>query len=120
MEASGYKTIDEYIHSFPKEIQKKLEELRSLIRKAAPEATEKMAYRMPTFFLKGNLVHFAAHSHHIGFYPTPSGIRKFEKELERYVTSKGAIQFPLQEPLPRSLIRKIVEFRREENNKKRK
>ena len=118
METKEYRTIDEYIRSFPKEIQARLEDLRALIRKAAPEATEKISYRMPTFFLKGNLVHFAAHAHHMGFYPTPSGINHFKNELEGYVCSKGAIQFPLEKPFPQELIRRIVEFRRDENMKK--
>ena len=114
-------TIDEYINSCPKEIQGKLKKLRSLIKKIVPDATEKISYGMPTFFLNGNLVHFAAHLNHVGFYPTPSGINNFKEELEQYATSKGAIQFPSKEPLPLDLIGRIVRFRAEENrNKKRK
>ncbi len=113
-------TIDEYIRLQPKAVQKKLTELRKLIRRAVPEAEEKMAYRMPTFTLNGNLVHFAAHTSHIGLYPTPSAITKFARELARYETSKGAIQFPLDQPLPTGLIGRIVRFRREENLAKRK
>jgi len=118
MEKKDHTTIDEYINSCPKEVQARLARLRQLVHDAAPEASEKISYRMPTFFFKGNLVHFAAHSNHIGFYPTPSGIDHFEKELESYVTSKGAIQFPLNVPLPLDLIRKIVKFRLEENKKR--
>jgi uncharacterized protein YdhG (YjbR/CyaY superfamily) len=77
----------------------------------APDAQEKVSYRMPTFNLNGNLVHFAAHTEHTGFYPTPSGIAKFKRALSKYQTSKGAVQFPLAEPLPIELIKKIVEFR---------
>jgi uncharacterized protein YdhG (YjbR/CyaY superfamily) len=113
----AYNTIDEYIKGFPEDVQEKLESLRKLIRKTASAATEKISYRMPTFYLNGNLVHFAAHKSHIGFYPTPSGITKFNKELSRYETSKGAVQFPLTEPLPLELIKKIVEFRVQENAK---
>ena len=119
MAARGHSTVDEYINSCPKEIQGKLKELRSLIKSIAPDAIEKISYRMPTFYLKGNLVHFAAHTNYVGFYPTPSGIRNFKKELEKYVTSKGAIQFPSKEPLPLRVIKKIVKFRAEENRNKR-
>ncbi len=119
MDAEGHSRVDEYINSCPKEIQGKLKELRSLIKSIAPDAIEKISYRMPTFYLKGNLVHFAAHANHVGFYPTPSGIRNFKKELEKYVTSKGAIQFPSKEPLPLRLIKEIVKFRVEENRNKR-
>ena len=112
-----FNTIDEYIAAFPEEIQKILEELRATIRSAAPGAEEKICYQMPTFALKGNLVHFAAHKKHIGFYPTPSGIQAFEKELSIYETSKGAIKFPINKPLPLDLISKIVKFRVSENLK---
>jgi len=109
--------IDEYISQFPKEVQKKLQELRKVIREAAPQAEEKISYKMPTFYLRGNLVHFAAYSGHIGFYPAPSGIEAFKEELAGYKTSKGAIQFPVDEDLPLELIRKIVLYRVEENMK---
>ena len=109
--------IDEYISQFPKEVQKKLQELRKVIREAAPQAEEKISYMMPTFYLKGNLVHFAAYSSHIGFYPAPSGIEAFKEELAGYKTSKGAIQFPIDKELPMYLIRKIVLYRVEENMK---
>lgn len=108
-------TIDAYIASFPKEVQAKLIALRETIRKAAPEATEAMKYGIPTFVLKKNLVHFGAYESHIGFYPAPSGIRAFAKDLAKYKHSKGAVQFPLNEPLPLPLIRKIVTFRVTEN-----
>ena len=111
-------TIDEYIATFPIDIQKKLKEMREVIRETAPEATEKISYQMPTFFLQGNLVHFAAFKNHIGFYPVPTGIEKFKKELSAYKTTKGAVQFPLDKPLPLDLIRKIVKFRVAENIRK--
>ncbi len=117
---ASFATIDEYIRLRPKNVQQRLAAIRALIHRAAPEAIERMAYRMPTFYLNGNLVHFAAHANHIGFYPTPSGITHFKQELARYETSKGAIQFPLDEPLPLKLIEKIVKFRREENLAKKK
>lgn len=112
------KSIDEYISKFPADIQVLLEQMRSTIRQAAPDATEKISYQMPTFFLKGNLVHFAALKNHIGFYPTPSAIIKFEKELKEYVSSKGAVQFPIDKPLPLKLVTRMVEFRVEETLKK--
>jgi uncharacterized protein YdhG (YjbR/CyaY superfamily) len=108
-------TIDEYIAGFPAEIQEKLRAMRATIHAAAPEATEKISYAMPTFFLQGNLVHFAAFKNHIGFFPAPSGIEKFAQALERYQTSKGTIQFPLSEPLPLDLVTKVTEFRVQEN-----
>lgn len=114
---TAYKTIDEYILQTPSGIQKTLNELRSVIKECAPEAEEKISYGMPTFALKGNLVHFAANKNHIGFYPAPSGISNFESELSEYKTSKGAVQFPLDKPLPCDLIRKIVKFRAAENLK---
>jgi len=104
-------SIEEYIQSFPENVRIKLTELRELIRQIAPEATEKISYRIPTFYLKENLVHFAAYAKHIGFYPTSTGVTKFEAELARYKTTRGAIQFPIDEPLPVELIRRIVEFR---------
>jgi uncharacterized protein YdhG (YjbR/CyaY superfamily) len=103
--------IDSYIASFPKETQAILEGLRKTIRLAAPEAKETINYGMPTFTLKGNLVHFAAFKNHIGFYPTPSGIEEFKKELSVYKGAKGSVQFPIDQPLPLELISKIVKFR---------
>ena len=111
-------TIDEYIRTFPRDVQNKLSDLRATIRRAAPDAVEKISYRMPTFVQKKNLVHFAGYEHHIGFYPTPSGITAFEDELSRYATSKGAVQFPIDEPLPLDLVTRIVKFRVAENEAK--
>lgn len=110
--------IDEYIVAFPPEVQKLLEAMRATIKKAAPQAEEKISYQMPTFYLKGNLVHFAAHKNHIGFYPAPSGITAFADELAKYESSKGAVQFPMDKPLPLKLVAKIVKFRVAENLKK--
>jgi uncharacterized protein YdhG (YjbR/CyaY superfamily) len=111
-------TIDEYIARFPKDIQKLLKEMRATIHKAAPQAEEAIKYAMPTFVLNGNLVHFAAFKNHIGFYPAPQGIDEFKKELSRYKGAKGSVQFPLDEPLPLSLVTKIVKFRVAENRAK--
>jgi uncharacterized protein YdhG (YjbR/CyaY superfamily) len=109
-------SIDEYIAGFPPETQEVLETLRALIRAAAPDAAEVISYAMPTFDLNGHhLVHFAGYGKHIGFYPVPSGIEAFEEELKPYKRGKGSVQFPLGRPLPTDLIRRIVEFRVEEN-----
>jgi len=108
-------SIDEYIGTFPQEIQTLLEQVRATIRQAAPEAEEAIKYAMPTFVLNGNLVHFAAFKHHIGFYPVPSGIEAFKEELSVYKGAKGSVQFPLDEPMPLELISKIVKFRVNEN-----
>ena len=111
--------IDDYIAKYPEEIQKILKELREVIRETAPEASEKISYQMPTFYLNGNLVHFAVNKNHIGFYPAPSGIEAFEEALKPYKYSKGAIQFPFDRPIPYDLIRSIVKLRVAENlNKK--
>jgi uncharacterized protein YdhG (YjbR/CyaY superfamily) len=115
---ADFKSIDDYIATFPDDIQRILQELRATIKAAAPEATEKISYQMPTFFLKGNLVHFAAYKHHIGFYPAPRGIKAFKDELAHYKGGKGSVQFPIGEPLPLELIRRIVQFRVAENLKK--
>ncbi|MCB0495307.1 MAG: DUF1801 domain-containing protein [Cyclobacteriaceae bacterium] len=112
------KTIDDYITEFADPVQKLLRQMHSVIKEEAPEATEAISYAMPTFKLNGNLVHFAGYKSHIGFYPAPSGILAFEKELTGFKTSKGAIQFPLDNPLPVELIRKIVRFRVKENREK--
>jgi uncharacterized protein YdhG (YjbR/CyaY superfamily) len=112
------KTIDEYIAGFPQDVREILEKVRLTIRKAAPEAQEAIKYRMPTFTMKGNLVHFAAFKRHIGFYPVPTGIEKFKNELSLYEGGKGSVQFPLDKPIPYDLISKIVKFRVEENLKK--
>ena len=111
-------TIDEYISSFPGDIQTLLEQVRMTIHQAAPEAEEAIKYAMPTFIFNGNLVHFAAFKHHIGFYPVPSGIEAFKKELSSYKGAKGSVQFPLDKPMPLELISRIVQFRVSENLKK--
>ena len=116
--ASPIQSIDDYIASFPPDIQERLHAMRATIRAAAPEAEERIAYQMPTFWQGGNLVHFAAFKNHIGFYPTPSGIEAFAADLARYPGSKGAIRFPLDEPLPLDLVRRIVEHRVAENRAK--
>jgi uncharacterized protein YdhG (YjbR/CyaY superfamily) len=109
--AAPAKDIDAYIAGFPKDIQQLLEKMRATIKKAAPKAEEAIKYAIPTFTLDGNLVHFAAFKNHIGFYPTAAGIEAFKKELAAYETSKGAIRFPLDKPLPLGLITQIVKFR---------
>ncbi len=111
-------TIDDYILQFPEDIQSILTQIRQVIKEAAPEAEEKISYQMPTFYLYGNLVHFAAYKNHIGFYPAPSGIEAFKEELAIYKGGKGSIQFPIAKPMPFVLIRKIVAFRVEENKRK--
>jgi len=118
MEKRSFSSIDEYIATFPADIQNLLQLMRQTIHAAAPDAVEKISYQMPTFFLHGNLVHFAAFKNHIGFYPAPRGIEVFAKELSQYAGSKGAVQFPLDQPLPLELIRQIVQFRAEENRQK--
>jgi uncharacterized protein YdhG (YjbR/CyaY superfamily) len=110
-----YKDIDEYISNFPVEIQNKLIELRAAIQKAAPDAEEKISYQMPAFYLLGNLVYFAAFKNHIGFYPTASGVEVFKNELSGFIHSRGAIQFPIDKPLPIDLVTRIVTFRVKEN-----
>jgi uncharacterized protein YdhG (YjbR/CyaY superfamily) len=112
-------SIDEYIAEFPPETQKVLEEMRALIRASAPGATETISYAIPTFDLNGrHLVHFAGYKTHIGFYPVPSGLEAFKKDLMPYKKGQGSVQFPLGEPLPTDLIRRIVEFRVAENTGK--
>ena len=113
-----FQTIDEYIKTFPKDIQKILESVRQTIKNVAPEAEETINYQIPTFKLNGNLVHFAAFKNHIGFYPTPSGQKAFQKELAVYKSGKGSVQFPLDKPIPLSLIKKIVQYRVKENSAK--
>jgi uncharacterized protein YdhG (YjbR/CyaY superfamily) len=108
-------TVDEYLATMPAATRAKLESIRQTIREAAPEATEKIAYEIPTFVFHGNLVHFAGYEHHIGFYPASSGVREFADELESYETSKGTIRFPLDAEVPLDLVRRIVEFRVREN-----
>lgn len=115
--ASTPADIDAYIAQFPPEVQDILRQIRAVIRAAAPQASEKISYQMPTFYLNGNLVHFAAFKHHIGFYPTPNGVEAFKDDLARYKGAKGSVQFPLDQPIPYDLIRRIVEFRVTEKQK---
>jgi len=117
MKKKRFTSIDEYIDLFPKEIQEILENIRKTIKSSAPKSSETISYQMPTFKLNGILVHFAAHKNHIGFYPTPSAIKEFSNELENYEFSKGSIKFPINEPIPLNLIKRIVEFRVKENTK---
>jgi len=107
--------IDNYISGFPKDTQKFLSQLRDAIKEAAPDAEEVISYKMPAYKLHGMLVYFAGYANHIGFYPTPSGIDKFSKELAGFKGAKGSVQFPLNKPLPLPLITKIVAFRVKEN-----
>jgi uncharacterized protein YdhG (YjbR/CyaY superfamily) len=104
-------SITEYINAAPKDAQKKLREMRACIRESAPGAKESLKWGMPAFSYRRILVTFAAHKHHIGFYPTPSAVRAFAKDLSKFITAKGSIRFPLDEPLPLALIRKITAFR---------
>ena len=111
-------TINVYIDGFPAHIQEILHTMRKIIHAVAPDATEKISYGIPTFFLYGNLVHFAAFKNHVSFFPASSGVLKFSKELSMYKTSKGTIQFPLDKPIPYDLIQKITLFRIKENTMK--
>lgn len=117
MESSpaDFTTIDEYIRLSPPEVQERLQAIRQIVHEEAPSAEEAIKYKMPSFVLHGNLVHFAAFKAHIGFYPTPTGTEAFAKEIAHYQHAKGSIQFPLDEPLPLDLIRAIVRFRVQEN-----
>jgi len=113
------KNTDEYIETFPKDVQNILEKMRQTIKKAAPEAVEAISYQMPTFKLNGkNLMHFAAFKNHIGFYPIPSGIEAFKEELSLYKQGKGSVQFPMDKPIPYDLVKKIVDYRAKENLEK--
>ena len=118
MKSDSVATMDDYIAGFPDDIQAILQRIRMTVREAAPGAEETIKYQMPTFTLKGNLVHFAAFKNHIGFYPTPTGIESFQKELSPYKGAKGSVRFPLDQPIPFDLIKKIVAFRVEENLEK--
>ena len=118
MQTKTPKDIDEYISSFPKDVQKILKKVRSTIRNAAPKAEEAISYQIPTFKLNGNLIHFAAYKNHIGVYPAPRAVAAFKKELDRYGSSKATIKFPLDEPIPYDLITRVVEFRVKEASKK--
>lgn len=117
MKENMISTIDEYITQFPSDIQTSLQAIRTVIREAAPEAQEKISWSMPTFTLHGNLVHFAAHKGHLGFYPGANGIEAFKDRLQGYIWSKGAVQFPYSKPVPYDLVTEIVRFRVEENNR---
>ena len=110
--------VDSYISGYPPTVQKMLKQLRAAVRKAAPKAEESISYMMPAYKLNGPLVYFGAYEKHIGFYPTGSGIAAFQKEIASYKSSKGAIQFPLDQPLPLALVEKIVKFKVKENLKK--
>jgi uncharacterized protein YdhG (YjbR/CyaY superfamily) len=114
-----FETIDEYVATFPRNVQDILEELRQTIQNSAPGAKEIISYQIPTFKLNSNLVHFAAFRNHIGFYPTSSAISEFKKELSHYEVAKGSVRFPINEPIPFDLIRKIVKYRVKENLDKR-
>ncbi len=110
--------IDAYIAAFPADVRERLEQMRTAIRAEAPDAEEAIKYGIPTFVLHGNLVHFAAFQNHIGFYPTPSGIETFARELSPYESAKGSVRFPFEQPLPLGLVRKIVAFRVKEARSK--
>jgi len=115
IESKKIQTIDDYISSFPKNIQDILEQIRQIIKESASKSEETISYGIPTFKLNGNLVHFAAFKNHIGFYPTPSAIKLFKKELLPYKQAKGSVQFPLDNPIPFEIIKKIVKQRVKEN-----
>ena len=119
MTASKPTSIDEYIKGFPATVQELLQQVRNTITLAAPGAEEAISYAIPTFKLNGNLVHFAAFKNHIGFYPAPTGMKEFEKDLAPYAKGKGSVQFPLDQPLPLDLITKIVKYRVQQNLSKR-
>ncbi|MDF1543366.1 MAG: DUF1801 domain-containing protein [Anaerosomatales bacterium] len=119
MDRSAALSVDDYIEGFPPETRVMLEDIRSLVREIVPDATETISYQMPTFDLNGaHFVHFAGYDTHIGFYPIPTGIEAFKEELGAYKTGKGSVRFPLDQPLPLDLIRRIVEFRAEENRRR--
>jgi len=118
MDKTVYTSTDDYISQFSPEIRDKLETMRSTIKASAPDAEERISYQMPTFSLHGNLVHFAAFKHHIGFYPGASGISAFQQELSVYKGAKGSVQFPLDQPLPLELVSRIVQYRVAENKEK--
>jgi uncharacterized protein YdhG (YjbR/CyaY superfamily) len=114
-----FSTIDEYVKTFPTNIQNILEKMRHVIKEAAPEAVEAISYRMPTFKLDGkNLVYFAAFKNHVGFYPIPSGIEAYKKELSPYKQGRGSVQFPLDKPIPYDLVEKIAKYRVKENRER--
>ncbi len=108
-------SIDAYIADFPEKTQELLQQVRAVIKQAAPDAGEKIGYGIPTFTLNGNLVHFAGYKHHIGFYPGALGIEVFMDEISKYKWAKGSVQFPIEEPIPFDLITRIVKFRVKKN-----
>lgn len=116
--AQKVETVEQYCNQYPLPIRKRLLAIQKLVKKLAPEATEKIGYRMPYYALQGRLIYFAAHTHHIGLYPMASGVAKFESRLGKYIFAKGSIQFPHNQPLPLTLIRDIIAFRVMENRKK--
>ena len=119
--AKKFETVDEYIGSFPKNVQRVLEKLRATVREATPEALESISYDMPTFKLSGErLVYFSAWKNHIGFYSIPEGNEAFKKELSHYAGEKGSLRFPLDKPIPYDLVKKIVMLRMREIRQKRK
>jgi uncharacterized protein YdhG (YjbR/CyaY superfamily) len=118
MEGKTFENIDDYINAFHGETKEILEKIRKTVSEAAPEATESINYGIPTFKLAGNLVHFAAYKNHIGFYPAPSGMEEFKREVATYKTGKGTMQFHLDKPIPYELISAMVQFRVEENKEK--
>jgi uncharacterized protein YdhG (YjbR/CyaY superfamily) len=111
-------SVEKYVRDFPTEVKKRLLTLRSMVLELAPEATEKISYRMPAYFLNGRLLYFAAHKNHIGFYPMASGILFMQDKLQGYVHATGSVQFPHDQPLPLKLIRQIIVFRVKENRTK--
>jgi len=111
-------TVDEYISQFPEDVQQILVKIRAVVKESAPNAVEKIGYQMPGYYLNGGLVWFGAYKHHIGFYPSPSGIEGLKEELSGYKQSKGAVQFPLDKPMPYELISKMVKYRVAEKTKK--
>jgi uncharacterized protein YdhG (YjbR/CyaY superfamily) len=116
----GFKTIDEYISTFPKTTQTVLEALRRAIKEAAPNAEETISYQMPAFKQNGIVVYFAAFKNHIGFFPTASAVEAFKEKLCGYETSKGTVRFPFGEPIPLELVKEMVQFKVKENNAKKK
>lgn len=115
-----YQSVDEYIDSFPSEAQNKLNEIRGIVRELFPQAEERISYQMPAFFLNGNIIYFAGYAKHIGFYPGANGVAAFYDEISKYKYAKGSVQFPLGEPLPVELIRRIINFKAEINLQKKK
>ncbi|TLZ83956.1 MAG: hypothetical protein E6K05_03060 [Methanobacteriota archaeon] len=119
MDKTNFRSVDEYIKTFPKEVQSILEKMRQTVKKAAPGVVEAISYQMPTFKLNGKaLVYFAAFKSHIGFYPIPSGVEAFKKELSPYKKGKGSVQFPMDQPMPYDLVKRIVRFRAKQLLKK--